>query len=74
MSNFMRYLLQYVLDEKIVLGFLSLIFAVFTIILIKWNCEKEYVMLFGSFISMLVGALLRGITHEKPTNGGNVNG
>jgi hypothetical protein len=70
MNNFMRYFLQYVLDEKIVLGFLSLIFAIMTIILIKWNCEKEYVMLFIGFISMLIGALLRGITHQTPTNGG----
>jgi len=52
------------LDEKIVVCGMALVFAVIAVLLIHWNAEKEYIMLFGGFVSALLGALLRGITHQ----------
>jgi hypothetical protein len=60
----MRSIWEWLLDEKIVLSALAMSFAGITVLLIHWNADKEYVMLFGGFISGLVGALLRGITHQ----------
>ncbi len=55
---------EILLDEKIVVCGMALLFSMACITLIKWGAEKEYVMLFGGFVSMLIGALLRGITHQ----------
>jgi hypothetical protein len=60
----MRTVLEWLLDEKIVICLMAQTFAGVTLLLIYWKADKEYVMLFGGFISMLIGALLRGITHQ----------
>jgi hypothetical protein len=67
MIDFAKYLLQYLMDEKIVVSTLAIIFSLVVLVLIHWHADKEYVMLFGTFISGLVGALLRGITHQNPS-------
>jgi len=64
-----RSLWEWALDEKVVLSFLALVFGLMMMLLIKWNVDKEYIMQFGGFIGMLLGALLRGITHQVISNG-----
>ncbi len=61
-------LLAWVLDEKIILSFMALTFAVLGLILIHWNSDKEYIMALFGFSNMLLGALLRGITHQTSPN------
>ncbi len=67
----MRNIWEWLLDEKIVLCAMAMSFAGITVMLIHWGSDKEYIQLFGGFISGLVGALLRGITHQNPTTDSN---
>jgi hypothetical protein len=60
----MRTIGEWLLEEKIVTCLMAVTFAGVTVLLIAWKSEKEYVMLFGGFVSMLLGSLLRGITHQ----------
>ena len=52
------------LDEKIVICLMVVILASVAVLLIHWNSEKDYVMAFVGFVGTLIGALLRGITHQ----------
>jgi hypothetical protein len=64
----MRSLWDWILDEKIVLCVMAVFFSSITVLLIHWHVDKEYVSIFGGAVTMLVGALLRGITHLNPTS------
>ena len=60
----MKWIMMWVLDEKIILSFMALIFAVLALMLVSWKSDKEFVMTLFGFSNMLIGALLRGITHQ----------
>jgi hypothetical protein len=51
------------LDEKIVLCGMIFFCSAVILLLIHWHAEPSYVGIFGSAVTGLVGALLRGITH-----------
>ena len=55
---------EILLDEKIIFCGMALILSFLAIVLIKWGVEKDYIMQFIGFVGMLLGALLRGITHQ----------
>ena len=57
MSNIFSWLL----DEKVVFGFLAIVFSSMAIYLIKTNADKEFVGAFLSMASGFAGALTRGI-------------
>ncbi len=63
----MKYLLEWILDERIILIFSALIFALLAMVLIHWNADKEYVMTFTGFSTGLIGALLRGLINTPKT-------
>lgn len=52
-------------DEKVVLCLMAFTFAVMAMILIHWGADKDYVMIPFGLSNMLIGALLRGITHVE---------
>ena len=60
----MRNIWEWLLDEKIVLCMMAFTFASMAMILVFYKAEKEYVMAFFGLANMLIGALLRGITHQ----------
>ena len=60
----MRTFLEWLLDEKIVICAMAVFFSMIAVMLIHWHVDKEYISIFGSAVTMLVGALLRGITHQ----------
>ena len=60
----MHRLWVWLLDEKIVICLMAIILSLVAILLIHWNAEKDYTMAFIGFVGMLLGALLRGITHS----------
>jgi len=81
----MRNFWEWLLDEKIVLCLMAFTFAVMALILVFYDAEKEYIMTLFGLSNMLVGALLRGITHQisltdqastdqTPTNQNDQNG
>jgi hypothetical protein len=55
---------EWLLDEKIVLGALAVIFASMALLVIHWNADKEYVAFFTSVASGCIGALTRGIINK----------
>jgi len=52
---------EWLLDEKVILSALAMFFAIMGTILIAYKVEKEYVVTVFGFVSMSLGALLRGI-------------
>jgi hypothetical protein len=60
----MRTLPDWMLDEKVVLCGMTIFCSAMVILLVSWHAEKEYVAIFGSGVTGLIGALLRGITHS----------
>jgi len=63
--------LMFVLHEKIILLFGSIIFVMVAVLLIHWGVQESYVMQVFGLASGMIGALLRGITGEKNENTGN---
>ena len=64
----MQTLLKWLLDEKVVLGVLAVIFSLFVMLCVHWHAEKEITGGFATLASMCVGALTRGITHQTDQN------
>jgi hypothetical protein len=64
-----RTFLEWALDEKVVLSFLAVFFGTLMVLLIKWHADKEYIMAFSGFVGLVLGALMRGITHQISDNG-----
>jgi hypothetical protein len=62
MKEFSRFLL----NEKIILGLLAIMFSLFMMWGIHWNADKEIIGAFSTLASMCVGALTRGIVHQTP--------
>jgi hypothetical protein len=69
MRILMKYFMQWALDEKVIISSMAIFFALCVILFVHWGADKEYVSIFGSAVTMLIGALLRGITHQISTNG-----
>ena len=60
----MREIFAWLLDEKVVLGFLAIVFASMALLVIHWNVDKEYVVFFTGSASGCLGALTRGIINK----------
>lgn len=67
MKSFMEYLMQWLLDERIILLVGAIIFAFFTIYLIHLDSKETYVTGMSGLTGMLIGALVRGITGANGT-------
>jgi len=65
----MKYFLNWLLDEKIILLVGAVVFALFALLLIKWKVDSGYISSFVGLVSLLVGALVRGIVGPN----GNLN-
>jgi hypothetical protein len=55
-------------DEKVILCLMAFTFSVMAMVLIHWNADKDYVSIPWGLANMLIGALLRGITHQSGPN------
>ena len=55
---------EWLLDEKIVLGALAVIFASMALLVIHWNAGNEYVVFFTGSSTGCLGALTRGIINK----------
>jgi hypothetical protein len=66
----MRSIWESLFDEKFVFCGMAVFFSCVIMVLIRWNADKEYIAIFGSGVTGLIGALMRGVTHkdnsEKP--------
>jgi hypothetical protein len=62
----MKEFTKFLLNEKIILGLLAIIFSMLMMWGIHWNADKEIIGTFGTLASMCVGALTRGIVHQAP--------
>ncbi len=71
MTGFWQGFLEWILDERIVLGMLAIIFGLMVMWCIHWHAEKEITTGFATLASMCVGALTRGITHQSNNGGTN---
>lgn len=60
----MQAIFEWALDEKVVLGFLAVVFASMALVVIHWNADKEYVVFFTSTSAGCIGALTRGIINK----------
>jgi len=69
MKTFWEGVLEWLLDEKIILGFLMVFCGTFILILVKWGADKTVIAIFGSAIANLVGALTRGLITKPNGNG-----
>jgi cytochrome c biogenesis protein CcdA len=64
----MKNLPVWIVDEKVILPLFSFIFALMAIIIAFFHLDKEYVMYLFGFSNILLGALLRGLTHTPQSN------
>ena len=55
---------EFLLNERVILCIMSIIFGGGILLLIKWDADREYVSIFGLALANFTGALLRGMTHN----------
>ncbi len=60
-----HYLMDWLLDERIILLSGAVIFALMSVVLIHWKADKEYVIAFFGLSNGLIGALVRGIVTQR---------
>jgi hypothetical protein len=60
----MRSFWDWLLDEKVVTCSMAVFFTVAMMVLIFYKAEKEYIAVPGGAVTMLVGSLIRGTTHQ----------
>jgi hypothetical protein len=60
----MRSILEWMLDEKIVLCVMVAFCSVMILILYHWHASENVLSVFRDGVTGLIGALLRGITHQ----------